>query len=48
MANEDGKKDFKESWDHTKEAASDAAEGVKDTAHNAVEGTKDLVDGDDQ
>lgn len=48
MTNDDAKKDFKQSWDHSKEAAADAVEGVKDTARNVSDEVKEIADGEDK
>lgn len=48
MTHDDAKKNFKESWENTKDAASHAAEGVKDTANHVGDELKEVVDGEDK
>ena len=48
MTFDKGKKDFKNSWENTKEAASDAARGVKNTAAGVGEEVKEIADGEDR
>lgn len=45
---DDAKQNFKESWDDTKGAASNATEGVKDTANHIGDEIKEAVDGEDR
>jgi hypothetical protein len=48
MTFQKGKKDFRNSWENTKEAASDAASGVKNTAQGVGDELNEVVDGKDK
>jgi hypothetical protein len=48
MTFEDAKDEFKDSWDNTKEAASDAASGVKKTAEGIGDEVRETLDGEDK
>ena len=48
MTFEESKKDFKESWHETKDAASAASDGVKHAAQDVGDELKEIADGEDK